>query len=107
MAQGFTQKAGTDFSHMGGFAPVMRFEMLRILLTIPTVEGLHLAKWMSKGAYLNRGLTEELYMKQLIGFEVLERFVDLSNPSICWISDVHGREVFIALIFCETKKKNR
>ena len=65
------------------------------------------AKWMSKGAYLNGQLTEELYMKQLIGFEVLERFVDLSNPSICWISDVHGCEVFIALKFCETKKKNR
>jgi len=72
----------------------------------PQLKDCILAKWMSKGAYLNRGLTEELYMKQLIGFEVLERFVDLSNPSICWISDVHGREVFIALIFCETKKKN-
>ena len=57
----------------------------------PQLKDCILAKWISKGAYLNGGLTEELCMKQPIGFEVLEKFVDLSNPSICWISDVHTR----------------
>ena len=64
-----------------------------------------LAKWMLKG-YLNGGLTEELYMGQLIGSEDdIGKFEDLSNPSICQISDVHAWEVFIKLIFSEVKTK--
>ena len=54
---------------MGAFAPVLQFEMLCILLALHTVKGWHLCQIMSKGAYLNGQLTEELFMKQPIGFE--------------------------------------
>ena len=37
MAQGFTQKPGTDFNNMGTFAPVMRFETLRTLLAMSAI----------------------------------------------------------------------
>ena len=69
MTQGFTQKLGTGFSNMGTFTPVMWFERLHTLLVLLTVEGWHLCQIMSKGAYLNGQLMEELFMKQPIGFE--------------------------------------
>jgi hypothetical protein len=69
VAQGFTQKPGTDFSNMGTFAPVMRFETLRTLLALAAVNGWHLCQMDVKEAYLNGRLTEELYMKQPTGFE--------------------------------------
>jgi len=69
VARGFTQKPGIDFSNTGTFAPVMQFETLRTLLALSAIEGWHLCQIDVKGAYLNGQLTEELYMKQPIGFE--------------------------------------
>ena len=39
MAQGFLQKPGTDYTDMGTFAPVMRFETLRTMLALTTIYG--------------------------------------------------------------------
>jgi hypothetical protein len=95
VAQGFTQKPGTDFSNTGTFTPVMQFETLRTLLTLPAVEDGISAEWMSKWAYVNGRLTGELYMKQPIGLEDGTGRVDLSNPSMDSV-----------LTFCETKKNS-
>ena len=42
VAQGFSQKPGTDYSNDGTFAPVMRFETLRTLLAYSAVNNLKL-----------------------------------------------------------------
>ena len=74
-----------------------------------------------KGAYLNRRLMEELFMKQLVGFKDDTRQACRLVKSIygpkwagnVWnhdlnstMPDIHACKVFIALTFCETKKKN-
>jgi hypothetical protein len=69
VAQGFTQKPGTDFSNTGTFAPVMRFETLQTILVMATTNDWELWQMDIKGAYLNGKIVEELYMKQPTGFE--------------------------------------
>jgi transposase InsO family protein len=69
VAQGFSQKPGTDYNNDGTFAPVMRFETLRTLLAYATVNQLKLRQFDVKGAYLNGYLNETIYMKQPPGFE--------------------------------------
>ena len=68
VAQGFSQKPGTDFSHNGTFAPVMRFETLRTMLALAAINKWNMRQLDVKSAYLNGKLTEEIYMKQPLGF---------------------------------------
>ena len=68
VAQGFSQKPGTDFSNDGTFAPVMRFETLHTLLAFLAVHDLKLQQFDVKGAYLHGTLKEEVYMEQPIGY---------------------------------------
>ena len=69
VAQGFSQKPGTDYENDGTFAPVMRFETLRTLFANAAVNKLHLRQFDVKGAYLNGYLNETIYMQQPPGFE--------------------------------------
>ena len=55
VAQGFSQKPGTDFNNDGTFAPVMRFETLRTLLAYAAVNNLKLRQFDVKSAYLLEG----------------------------------------------------
>ena len=68
VAQGFSQKPGTDYDNDGTFAPVMRFETLRTLLAFATVNNLKLRQFNVKGAYLHGRLDEIIYMKQAPGY---------------------------------------
>ncbi len=68
VAQGFSQKPGTDYSNDGTFAPVMRFETLRTLLAYSAVNNLKLRQFDVKGAYLHGRLTETVYMTQPPGY---------------------------------------
>jgi hypothetical protein len=68
VAQGFSQKPGTDFSNDGTFAPVMRFETLRTVLAFAAVHNLKLRQFDVKGAYLHGTLTELIYMQQPPGY---------------------------------------
>ena len=68
VAQGFSQKPGTDYSNDGTFAPVMRFETLRTLLAYSAVNNLKLRQFDVKGAYLHGRLTEMIYMTQPPGY---------------------------------------
>ena len=68
VAQGFLQKPGTDFSHNGTFAPVMHFKTLHTMLALVAVNKLDMHQLDVKSAYLNGKLTEEIYMKQPLGF---------------------------------------
>jgi len=53
VAQGFSQKPGTDYNNDGTFAPVMRFETLRTLLAFSAVHNLKLRQFDVKSAYLH------------------------------------------------------
>jgi hypothetical protein len=68
VAQGFSQKPGTDYNNDGTFAPVMRFETLRTLLAYATVNNLKLRQFDVKSAYLHGRLDETIYMNQAPGY---------------------------------------
>ena len=68
VAQGFSQKPGTDYSDNGTFAPVMRFETLRTMLAHSAIHNKKLRQFDIKGAYLHGNLEEEIYMVQAPGY---------------------------------------
>jgi hypothetical protein len=53
----------------GTFAPVMRFETLRTMLALATINRWDVRPMDIKGAYLNGWLKEEIYMKQPAGYD--------------------------------------
>jgi hypothetical protein len=67
VAQGFSQKEGIDYEET--FAPVARFEAIRILLAFSMSKGFKFHQMDVKSAFLNGVLEEEVYMKQPPGFE--------------------------------------
>jgi hypothetical protein len=73
VAKGFTQIPGQDFTYT--FAPVARWESIRILLTIVTSYDWELWQIDVKMAFLNRPLDKEIYMKKL----------DILGPGFWWL----------------------
>ena len=68
VAQGYTQKYGTDYDET--FCPVVRQESLRLLIALSVQRGLKLHQVDVTTAFLNGTLEEEVFMKQPEGFEV-------------------------------------
>ena len=66
VAQGFTQKYGTDFDET--FCPVVRQGSLRLLIALSVQNGLTLHQVDVTTAFLNGTLEEEVYMHQPEGF---------------------------------------
>ena len=66
VAQGFSQKYGTDYDET--FCPVVRQESLRVLLALSVQYGLKLHQVDVTTAFLNGNLEEEVYMMQPKGF---------------------------------------
>jgi hypothetical protein len=62
VAKGFTQIPGQDFTYM--FAPVARWESIRLLLAIAATYDWELRQIDVKTAYLNGPLDQEIYMKK-------------------------------------------
>ena len=69
IAQGFSQKPGTDYSNDVTFAPVMQFEMLQTLLALAAVNNWKIHQFDIKGAYLHGTLHETIFMQQPEAFE--------------------------------------
>ena len=67
VAQGFCQKEGIDFEET--FAPVARLEAIRIFLAFAASKGFKVFQMDVKSAFLNGFIEEEVYVKQLPGFE--------------------------------------
>jgi hypothetical protein len=67
VAQGFSPKEGIDYEET--FAPVARLEAIRILLAFSVAKGFKLHQMDVKSALLNGVLEEEVYVRQLPGFE--------------------------------------
>ena len=66
VAQGYTQKFGTDYDEM--FCPVVRMESLRALIALSVQFGLQLHQVDVTTAFLNGELEEEVYIQQPKGF---------------------------------------
>ena len=92
VAQGFSQKYGTDYDE--SFCSVVRLESVRTLIALAVQYGLHLRQVDVTTAFLNDELEEEVYMKQPEGIiaEGKENLVCKLNKSIyglkqspkCW-----------------------
>ena len=72
VAKGFTQIPGQDFTFT--FAPVARWDSIRVLLCIAATDDLELRQLDVKTAYLNGPLDEEIYMKAPDGFNFSSPF---------------------------------
>jgi len=66
VARGFFQIPGIDYNET--FAPVVRLETIRAILSLAVEEDWEIQQMDIKGAYLNGDLKEEIYMNQPEGF---------------------------------------
>jgi hypothetical protein len=66
VAQGYSQVEGLDFGET--FAPVARFEVIRISLAFAMYKGFKLYQMDMKSAFLNGVIQEEVYVRQPPGF---------------------------------------
>jgi hypothetical protein len=67
ISQGYSQKERMDYEET--FAPVARLEAIRILLAFSVAKGFNLHQMDVKSAFLNSVSEEEVYVRQLPGFE--------------------------------------
>ena len=66
VAKGFPQREGVDYFET--FAPVARYDSIRILLAIAAKEDYEIAQFDVKIALLYGDLQEELYLQQPSGY---------------------------------------
>jgi hypothetical protein len=66
VVQGYEQQEGTDFNET--FAPVAKFQSIRILLALAAQNNWHIHQMDVDSAFLYADLEEELYMEQPEGF---------------------------------------
>ena len=66
-AKGFSQRAGIDYDEV--YAPVVRYESVRILLAVAAHHRLHLMQFDVKTAFLHGDLEEEIFMDQPACFD--------------------------------------
>ena len=98
VAKGFTQIPGIDYDET--FSPVARFESLRLLLALATLEDWEIHQMDVKSAFLNGVLDEEIYMEQPIGFittgketkvcHLKKAIYGLKQASRAWNLQFHG-----------------
>jgi hypothetical protein len=67
VAKGYSQVEGLDFDET--YAPIARFESIRILLSYTTYHGFKLYQMDVKSAFLNGPIKEKIYVEQHTGFE--------------------------------------
>lgn len=67
VARGFNQEKDIDFTET--FAPVVRYDSIRLLLALAAEHSLEIAQFDVQTAFLYGDLTEDIYMKQPSGFE--------------------------------------
>lgn len=92
VAKGFNQREGIDYFET--FALVVRYESIRVLLSICASEDLEIARFDVKTAFLNGELKEDIYMEQPTGFKNEEKsdlvcklhrsFYGLKQSPRCW-----------------------
>jgi hypothetical protein len=68
VVKGYAQREGNDYTEV--FAPVARMETMRLMLALAVAEGWEMHHMDVKTAFLNGDLQEEVYVQQVLGFEV-------------------------------------
>lgn len=68
VAKGYVQRAGIDFEEV--FAPVARFDLVRLLTALAAHHGWEVHHMDVKSAFLNGDLAEEVFVAQPPGFEL-------------------------------------
>jgi len=68
VAKGYNQRHGIDYNET--FAPVVKFQTIRMILTIAAIEDMEIHQLDVKTAFLNGDLNEEVYMEQPDGYKV-------------------------------------
>jgi len=68
VAKGFSQVEGLDFDQV--FSPVMRFETVRLMLVLATLENWYITGLNVWSTYLYGKLDKEIYVEQPEGFAV-------------------------------------
>src|ERR1700744_5017324 len=68
VAKGFSQVEGVNYDEI--FLPVVRFETVRMMLTLAALRDWHISGLDVKTAFLYGELDEELYMEQPEGFKI-------------------------------------
>ena len=66
VVKGFQQKEGIDYNEI--FSPIVKLNIIRLVLKIVAAKNLHLEQLDVKTAFLHGDLEEELYMRQPEGF---------------------------------------
>ena len=67
VVKGYSQMKGIDYEET--FAPVVKFNSIRILLALAAQQNLEVHQMDVKSTYLNGDLDEEIYMDQPEGYE--------------------------------------
>jgi hypothetical protein len=67
VAKGYSQKEGIDFTET--FAPVVRYDTVRVLLSVAAALDLEMTQFDIKTAFLYGNLDEEIFMEEPEGFE--------------------------------------
>ncbi|KAJ4807357.1 polyprotein [Rhynchospora pubera] len=98
VVKGYTQKHGVDFDET--FAPVARFETIRVFLALAAFSKLRVYQFDVKSAFLNGELKEDVFVEQPKGFEVQgkEKLVYKLNKALyglkqaprAWYSKIDG-----------------
>lgn len=81
VAKGYTQRQWTDYEHT--FAPVVKHDSLRIILSIAAVRSLEMIQLDIQTAFLYGVLDVELYLEQHKGFVVAGRETELCLLKKC------------------------
>ena len=68
VVKGFSQVEGMDYDQV--FSPVVRFETVRLIISMAALENWHMHGLDVRNAYLYGELDEEIYMEQPEGFSV-------------------------------------
>jgi hypothetical protein len=68
VAMGYSQEYGIDYEET--FSPVVRFETIRVVLSLAAQQGWEIYQFDVKSVFLNGPLQEEVYVSQPPGFEV-------------------------------------
>src|SRR5690606_35571305 len=66
VAKGFSQSQGIDYDET--FAPVAKFNSLRVVLAVATLEDLKIHQMDVDTAFLNGSITEDIFITQPEGF---------------------------------------
>lgn len=90
VVRGFTQQYGVNYSET--FSPVVRYSSIRAILAISAVRKMNLVQFDVKTAFLYGDLSEDIYMKQPVGFDdksgrvckLTKSLYGLKQSSRCW-----------------------